>query len=70
MRDEKQQQQKHIRFKKMQTLKKMQLHQSIHVFWLFLTYHSYLSVTEKSNTYDVSFPQASISENYELSHLK
>ena len=30
---------------------------------MFLTYRSYLSVTEKSNTYDVSFPQASISKN-------
>ena len=43
----------------MQTLKKMQFHQSIH---FFLTYRSYLSITEKSNTYDVSFPQASISK--------
>ena len=29
----------------------------------FLTYRSYLCVIEKSNTYDVSFPQASISKN-------
>ena len=29
----------------------------------FLTYPSYLSVIEKSNTYDLSFPQASISKN-------
>lgn len=33
----------------------------------FLTYRSYLSVTEKSNTYDVSFPQASISKNNSVS---
>ena len=33
----------------------------------FWTYHSYLSVTEKSNTYDVSFPQASISKNNSVS---
>ena len=62
--DEKQQQQKHIRFKTKQTLKKMQFHESIHVF---LTYRSYLSVTEKSSTYDFSFPQASISENNSVS---
>ena len=37
----------------MQTLKKMQ----------FLSTFSYVSVTEKSNTYDVSLPQASISKN-------
>ena len=33
----------------------------------FLTYSSYLSVTEKSNTYDVSFPQASMSKNNSVS---
>ena len=33
----------------------------------FLTYRSYLSVTEKSSTYDVSFPQASISKNSSVS---
>ena len=33
----------------------------------FLTYRSYVSVTEKSNTYDVSFPQASISKNNSVS---
>ena len=33
----------------------------------FFTYRSYLSVTEKSNTYDVSFPQASISKNNSVS---
>ena len=48
----------------MQTFKKMKFHQSIHVF---LTHRSYLSVTEKSNTYDVSFPQASISKNKSVS---
>ena len=48
----------------MQTFKKMQFHRSSHVF---LTYRSYLSVTEKSNTDDVSFPQASISKNNSVS---
>ena len=33
----------------------------------FLTYRSYLSITEKSNTYDVSFSQASISKNNSVS---
>ena len=33
----------------------------------FFTYRSYLSITEKSNTYDVSFPQASISKNNSVS---
>ena len=33
----------------------------------FLTYRHYLSVTEKSNTYDVSFPQASISKTNSVS---
>ena len=33
------------------------------VYQRFLIYRSYLSVTEKSNTHDVSFPQASISKN-------
>ena len=33
----------------------------------FLTYRSYLSVTEKSNTYDISFPQTSISKNNSVS---
>ena len=33
----------------------------------FLTYCNYLSVIEKSNTYDVSFPQAPISKNNSVS---
>ena len=32
-----------------------------------LTYRSYLSVTEEFNSYDVSFPQASISKNNSVS---
>ena len=39
----------------MQSLKKMQFHQSIHVFWHIVV------------TYDVSFPQASISKNDSVS---
>ena len=33
----------------------------------FFTYCCYWSVTEKSNSYDVSFPQASISKNNSVS---
>ena len=33
----------------------------------FLTYRSYLKVTEKSSTYEVSFPQASVSKNNSVS---
>ena len=36
----------------------------------FLTYRSYVAVTEKSNTYDISFPQASISKNYSVSLIQ
>ena len=49
----------------METLKKMHFHQPIHVFWHIV--ELYLSVTEKSNIYDVSFPQASISKNNSVS---
>ena len=57
---------------KMQNLKKDAVFQSIHVFFFFFfffffTYRSYLTVTEKSNIYDVSFPQASISKNNSVS---
>ena len=62
-RDEKQQQQKHIRFKNANL--KQDAVSSIYP--RFLTYRSYLSVTEKSNTYDVSFPQASMSKNNSVS---
>ena len=54
-RDEKQLQQKHIRFKNA-NLKKDAVSS---IYPRFLTYRSYLSVTEKFNTYGVSFPQAS-----------
>ena len=47
---------KHIRFKKCKPWKDAVSSISSR----FLTCHSYLSVTGKSNTYDVSFPQASI----------
>ena len=57
-RDKKQQQQKHIQFKKGAVSS---------IYPRFWTYRSYLCVTEKSSTYDVSFPQASISKNNSVS---
>ena len=48
----------------MQTLKKDAV---LSIYTRFLTYRSYLSVTEKSNTYDVSFPQPSIFKNNSVS---
>ena len=62
-RDEKQQHQKHIRFRNV-NLKKDAVSS---VYPRFLTYRSYLSVTKKSNTYDVSLPQAFISKNKSVS---
>ena len=59
--DEKQQQ--HIRFKNA-NLKKYTVSS---IYPRFLTYRSHLSVTEKSNTYDISFPQASFSKNNSVS---
>ena len=55
---------KNISDLKMQTLKKDVVSS---IYSLFFTYHSYSSVTEKSNTFDVSFPQASISKNKSVS---
>ena len=57
------QQQKHIRFKKCKPSKRCSFVNLSTFFW----HRSYLSVTEKSNTYDLSFPQASISKNNSVS---
>ena len=49
----------------MQTLKKIQFI-NLSTFFFF-PYRSYLSVAEKFSTYDISFPQASISKNNSVS---
>ena len=51
----------------MSNLKNTNLKKDASIYPRFVTYRSYSSVTEKSNTYDVSFPQASISKNNSVS---